>query len=259
MEIHLELGASSLHLNEAGLTVHVARQHFTPRQWARLWDRLAQARAQLGWLLQPFQAAESEGARWKKVSLDIFSAVVYLLLIPSGHKLVQLFQALDWGELDRRCAAVYENGERGARAYAPQVLFRVLLLFAVYGLCCESHLLHQLETQVAWRWFCGFGLLTPLPTAATLCYFRQRLGSAKFIALLSWLIQQCYAAGLVSLEEAYFDFTGVTASATPLTPYQRVLVLAMALDAYLTGLDAGQFAAEADLPPVLRQLGSSRV
>jgi transposase len=254
MEIKLELGASSLELNDKGLNVHVARQHFTPKQWSRLAERLTRAQEGLKWLRLPFRTAEQGGARWKRIPLDLFSLVVYVLLIHPGHKLVQLLQAIDWGEIDRRCEGVYKNAERGARAYAPQVLYRMLLLLVLYGLSFESSLVQQLETQLAWRWFCGFGILTTIPTAATLCYFRQRLGPAKFEELLGWLIQQCDQAGLVSLDEAYFDFTGVTASATPLTPYQRTVVLAKALSAYLAGLDEGRFAAEAELEPILRHL-----
>lgn len=254
MEINLELGASSLELNDKGLTVHVARRHFTPKQWRQLCEKLTQAQEQLQWLQVPFQALEQEGARWKRMPLDLFSVVVYLLVIPPGHKLVKLLQAIDWHEIDRRCAEVYENAKHGARAYAPQVLFRMLLLLALYGVRFESSLVRQIETQVAWRWFCGFGLLTTIPTAATLCYFRQRLKSAKFIELMVWLIQQCDQAGMIGFGEAYFDFTGVVASATPLTPYQRAVVLAKALDAYLAGLDEGRIAANAELKPILRQL-----
>jgi transposase len=254
MELKLELGASSLTLNDKGLTVHIASWHFTPKQWQRLVGRLVQAREQLQWLRLPFQTSEQEGARWKRISLDLFSLVIYVLLIHPGHKLVKLLQAIDWSEIDRRCAEVYENGERGAPAYAPQVLFRMLLLMALYGLCFESSLVEQIETQMAWRWFCGFGVLTTIPKAATLCYFRQRLGSDKFVEILVWLIQQCDQAGMIGLEEAYFDFTGVAASATQLTPYQRTVVLAKALDAYVAGLDDGSIAEEAELKPLLRQL-----
>lgn len=254
MDIKVELGASRLQWNDEGLTVHVARRHFTSKQWLRLGSGLAQAQEMLNWLQLPFQAAETEGARWKRIHLDLFSVVVYLLLIPPGHKLVQLLQVIDWGEIDRRCAGVYENAKQGARAYAPQVLYRMLLLMVLYGLSFESSLAHQIETQVAWRWFCGFGILTPIPRAATLCYFRQRLKSAKFEEILGWLIQQCDETGLVSLKDAYFDFTGVRASATPLTPYQRTVVLAKALNAYVAGLDDKSIAAEVDLQPILRQL-----
>lgn len=59
---------------------------------------------------------------------------------------------------------------------------------------------------------------------------------------------------MITLEEAYFDFTGVEASATQLTPYQRVVVLAKALNAYVEGLDDHTIAEDEELASVLRRL-----
>ena len=118
MAVTLELGASHLELNYEGLNVHVARAHFTPKQWERLWEMLKQAQGRLEWLRLPFQTSKQEGARWKKICLDVFSMVVYILLIPLSHKLVQLIHPIDWREIDRRCAKPYKNAIHGARAYA---------------------------------------------------------------------------------------------------------------------------------------------
>ena len=260
--MRLELGKSWLELDTEGLTVHIARQHFTPGQWLRLCEQIAQGAANLVWLRLPFQAAqvqdeehlEAGAPRWKHITLDVFSFLVYLLVIPAGHKLVQLIQAIDWSEIDRRCAGAYKNAKHGARAYAPQVLFRLLLLLFLYNLAFESELVQQAQTQIVWRWFCGLGLLIPMPTAGTLCRFRDRLGVKRFGEILTWLLQQCEAAELVGHLEAYFDFTAVEASATPLTPYQRTVVMAKALSATLAGVDEGSVDAKAPLTPILRQL-----
>ena len=254
MAIELELGASSLKLDSKKLVVNILGALFTSRQWLRLQERLSDAQKHLEWLCIPFQVAQQRGARWKEPILDTFSLIVYLLVISPGHKLVQLIQTIDWDRIDEWSAAAYENGEHGAPAYAPQMLFRMLLLMALYGVCFESRLIDLISTNIAWRWFCGFSLLTRIPTAATLCNFRKRLGVERFEKILNWLIRQCYEAGLITLEEAYFDFTGVEASATQLTPYQRVVVLAKALSAYLEGLDDNSIAKDEELTTVLRRL-----
>jgi transposase len=258
----LELGKSWLELDTEGITIHIARQHFTPGQWLRLCEQIAQAAANLVWLRLPFQATQVEDGehpeagtpRWKIITLDVFSFLIYLLVIPAGHKLVQLIQVIDWLEIDRRCADCYENAKHGARAYAPQVLFRLLLLLFLYNLAFESELIQQTQTQIVWRWFCGLSLLVPMPTASTLCHFRKRLGVERFEKILIWLLQQCEAVGLVGHLEAYFDFTAVEACATPLTPYQRTVVMAKALSAYLAGIEEKSVDAKAPLTPILRQL-----
>jgi len=104
MAVTLELGASHLESKYEGLNVHVAPAHFTPKQWERLWEMLKQAQGRLEWLRLPFQTSKQEGARWKKICLDVFSMVVYILLIPVSHKLVQLIHPIDWSEIDQRCA-----------------------------------------------------------------------------------------------------------------------------------------------------------
>jgi transposase len=159
------------------------------------------------WLHTPFQVAQQAGARWKEIALAPFSQIVYLLVIPPKHKLVRLIQAVDWDKIDEMVAEVYENGKRGARAYAPQVLFRMLLLMALYGVCFESQLVRWVAFNIVWHWFCGFGLLTRIPTAATLCNFRKRLGPERFEMILRWLIQQCYEARLINFPHAWGDLS----------------------------------------------------
>ena len=254
MATPLNPGTSRLEIDSERLIISIPALLFTGKQWLRLLHLLGDAAQWPTWLAIPFQVAPQTGARWKKIALDIFSQIVYLLVIPPDHKLVQLIQAIEWRRIDELAAAAYANGQRGARAYAPQVLFRMLLLMALYGVSFESQMVEFVATNMAWRWFCGFGVLTTIPTPATLCNFRQRLGAERFEKILEWLIHQCHVAGLITLEEAYFDFTGVEARATQLTPYQRVVVLAKALSAYLAELDVANHTSDAALGPVLQRL-----
>lgn len=64
-------------------------------------------------------------------------------------------------------------------------------------------------------------------------YFRKRLGVELFEAILVKLIEWCHEAGLVGQLESYYDMTGVAASATQVTPYQRAVILAKAISLYL--------------------------
>lgn len=145
----------------------------------------------------------------------------------------RLFSAIDWYQIDERCATVYQNAERGAPAYAPQVLFRILLLMFSSGTPFESATLLRLETDVAWRWFVGINLWMRVPNAGTLSRFRKRLGVELFEAILIDLILVCDEAGLIGHEESYYDMTGVEASATQVTPYQRAVILAKAMTTWL--------------------------
>ena len=167
------------------------------------------------------------------MSIDALSGLLYVLMIPINHPLRSLYDAIDWAQLEQLCASVYKNQKTGAPAYPPQVLFRILVLMFYSGTPFESATLRRLETDVAWRWFVGLSLLRQVPDAGTLSYFRGRLGVERFEAILIMLIIACDEAGLIGQVESYYDMTGVEASATQVTPYQRAVVLAKAMSAYL--------------------------
>jgi transposase len=173
------------------------------------------------------------------MSFDGLSYLLFVLMIPKSHGLRKLFDAIDWHKIDEQCAAVYKNGAKGAPAYPPQVLFRILVLMFYSGTPFESATLQRLETDVAWRWFVGLSLLCPIPDAGTLSRFRTRLGVSLFEQILIDLIESCQEAGLIGHLESYYDMTGVEASATQITPYQRAVILAKALSAYLDEAQGG--------------------
>ena len=233
-----QVGSLTVSLREEELTITISRAFWSKKQWAWLTQLLFQLfLSGANWIVAPSTSSpsSSEGrkARWKLIGIDALSGLLFALLIRSNHPLRQLFSAIDWGQIDERCTQVYPNAERGAPAYAPQVLFRILLLMFSSGTPFESATLQRLETDVAWRWFVGLNLWMSVPDAGTLSRFRQRLGVELFETILIALILVCDAAGLIGHEESYYDMTGVEASATQVTPYQRAVILAKAMTTWL--------------------------
>jgi len=235
-----EIAGTTLTLKENELNITIPRNHLSKMHWEKLVAIILQIIGSgLAWLLGPStiaglaDTAEKPAPRWKQMRIDALSYLVFALLISTNHQLRKLYQAIDWHKIDELCAHVYENHGRGASAYPPQVLFRVLVLMFFSGTPFESATLQRLKTDVAWRWFAGLSLLCPVPDAGTLSRFRQRLGVALFEKILVQLIQKCDEAGLVGHLESYYDMTGVEASATQATPYQRAVILAKAISVYL--------------------------
>lgn len=233
-----QVGSSTVSLTEEELTITIPRAFWSKKQWVWLTQLLLQViLSGANWIIAPSTPSPSSGegrkARWKLICIDALSGLLFALLIRSSHPLRKLFSAIDWDQIDERCAKVYKNAERGAPAYAPQVLFRILLLMFSSGTPFESATLQRLETDVAWRWFVGLNLWMSVPDAGTLSRFRKRLGVELFEAILIDLILVCDAAGLIGHEESYYDMTGVEASATQVTPYQRAVILAKAMTTWL--------------------------
>lgn len=239
-----QIGSSTITLTEEDLTITVPRAFWTEKQWNWLFNTLFQlVVSSLAWITAPTLSSNygtGEGqSRWKVMAIDGISSLLFALLIRHTHPLRKLFNAIDWAAIDERCTAAYKNNKRGAPAYPPQVLFRILVLMFYSGTPFESATLLRLETDVAWRWFSGLSMLVSVPNAGTLSRFRSRVGRELFEEILIELILTCDEAGLISHEESYYDMTGVEASATQVTPYQRAVILARALSEYLDKTQGG--------------------
>ncbi len=244
--INCKIGGTTLILTDEEMKIIIPRSFLNKKHWERLVQIVLQlVGSGMVWVLAPStiaalpSTAEKAAPRLKKMSIDALSYLLFVLMIPAQHPLRKLYEAIDWGQIDEMCAHVYKNQNQGAPAYPPQVLFRVLVLMFYSGTPFESATLRQLETNVAWRWFVGLGLLCQVPNAGTLSHFRKRLGVELFEAILVNLIQGCEAAGLVGHLESYYDMTGVEASATQVTPYQRAVILAKAISLYLDQKEGG--------------------
>jgi transposase len=233
--------ASTMTLTNDGLSITIARRVWAPYVWNALVMLLVSWGAQgLSWIARPSWIPVIPGQpRWKRLSCDGLTRLLYALLIPPTHPLRALFEAFDWAWIDGQCAPPYRNRHGGAPAYAPQMLFRVLVLMFVSGTPFESATLARLRTDVAWRWFVGLNLWCRVPDAGTLSRFRARVGVECFEDILTELILVCDRAGLVGHEESYYDMTGVRASATRATPYQRAVILSRALSVWLDAERSG--------------------
>lgn len=258
--IQAKLGAGSgASLSATALTIRLDRSLFRPAFWEQLRTWFS-GTANLAWLQAPWRVMSAPetapgSPRWKAVTVDLLSWLVFLLMVPVTHPLVALWQAVDWAAINRLCAPCYKNSARGQCAWAPAQLLALLLLFFVVPLASETALIQTVAIVPLYRWFCGFGLFSPLPDHSTLYTFRRRLGAARLEAILTWVVQQCLQRKLISNDLALFDMMGVVASAHPWTPYERAVLLTHALIRYLELAEAGH-APAGDVPTALRQLAA---
>jgi transposase len=229
---------SHVHCDGKTLTLTLPTSVFRPDLWQRVVAWIRQSHDRWPLLLAPSRLMTAEapggrGPRWKQTCLDVLSCLIFLLLIPPDHSLVQVWQAIDWAAINRLCASCYENHRHGQRAWAPAQMVALLILFFIVPVMSERQLMQMVFLVPIYRWFCGFGLFTPLPDHSTLYTFRQRLGTERFAALFTWVVLRCQEAGLIGNKLLHYDMTLVRASTQPWTPYQRAVILSHALLRYL--------------------------
>jgi len=251
--------ASYAHCYSKRLTLCLDARLFLPCLWQQIRDWFGRT-GSITWLSAPFRVMSAEESapnspRWKQIGVDVLSWLIFLVMVPAGHPLVTLWQAVDWAAINRICAPCYQNGRRGQRAWAPAQLFALLVLFFVLPVPSESELLRTVAIVPLYRWFCGFGLFSALPDHSTLHTFRKRMGVERFEAILTWAVGRCLEMGLIANELAHFDMMGVAASARTWTPYERAVLLTQALIRYLELAEEGK-APHEPLPEALRQLAA---
>jgi len=230
-----QFGSSTITLRNEYVTITIAHTVWTPRLWKALMTLLLSlVTAGETWVTGPSRIPRIPGQpRWKQIPCDGLTRLLYTHFILPTHPLRALFDAYDWSRIDALCAGPYRNQRSGAPAYAPQMLFRVLVTMFISGTPFESATLMRLQTDVAWRWFVGLNLWCGTPDAGTLSHFRSRIGVERFDQIFIDLLLACDRAGLVGHVESYYDMTGVAASATQATPYQRAVILSKALSTWL--------------------------
>jgi len=236
--IHIDLQQrSSLEFRKQEMILRLQASLFPPALWQQVLAWFSGAWQSSG-LAQPFLSMSTDGntpgqPRWKHAQADLLSYLIFCFLVPSGHPLVRLWYQIDWAAINRLCAPAYRNQRCGQRAWAPAQLIALLLLFVLLPAPSETGLLAQVSLSPLHRWFCGFGLFSPLPDHSSLHTFRKRIGVERFEAILTWVVLRCQEAGLIANQLAFFDMTGVEASAHRWNPYQRAVLLTYALSRYL--------------------------
>ena len=130
--------------------------------------------------------------------------------IPKDHSLRRLDRVLDLSFVhdavrDRYCQ------DNGRPSVDPEVIIRLFLIQALDGIPHVRELMRQVQVNLAYRWFIGYGLDEPLPDHSTLSRALNRFGDEVFNELFRRSIQQCQSSGLIEGRILHVDATTIRA------------------------------------------------
>jgi transposase len=134
-------------------------------------------------------------------------------MVPRDHLVRKIDRVIDEEEI-YRIVAPYYCEDNGRKSIDPVVLVKMVMLQHIFGIMSLRQTVKRIETDVAFRWFLHFDLLTPVPHFATVSYnFAQRLPSEVCEQIFEMVLHGAAAKGYLKPEVLFIDGTHIKASA----------------------------------------------
>ena len=130
--------------------------------------------------------------------------------IPEDHYLRLLDKVLDLDFVHDAVRSRYCQ-TNGRPSVDPEVVIRLFLIQAIDGIVHVRELMRQVQVNLAYRWFIGYGLDEKLPDHSTLSKALDRFGDDVFNELFKRSIAQCKKSGLIEGRVLHVDATTIRA------------------------------------------------
>ena len=134
-------------------------------------------------------------------------------LVPQEHILRKIEKAVDFEEIYPMVEPYYCE-DNGRPAVDPVVLVKIVLIWHMFGLPSLRQTLKEIAVNLAYRWFLGYGIDTPIPHFATVSYaFATRFPPELSERIFAWVLDAAIKKGCVKAEAVFIDATHIKASA----------------------------------------------
>lgn len=135
-------------------------------------------------------------------------------LVPKDHLLRKIDRAIDFDFIRDKVKELY-CADNGRPAVDPVVLFKMLFLGYLYGVRSERQLVREIQVNMAYRWFIGYGLTDKIPDASTFSQNRRRrfTESTVYQEIFDEIVLQAMRKKWINGRVLYTDSTHLKASA----------------------------------------------
>jgi transposase len=135
-------------------------------------------------------------------------------LVPKDHLLRKIDRVIDFEFIRDKVKDLY-CADNGRPAVDPVVLFKMLFLGYLFGIRSERQLVRDIQVNVAYRWFLGYGLTDKIPDATTFSQNRRRRFNSSTIyqEIFDEVVLFGMRRKLISGRVLYTDSTHLKASA----------------------------------------------
>jgi transposase len=135
-------------------------------------------------------------------------------LVPADHILRKIAKQIDFSFARERLYPLYCE-DNGRPAVNPVTLFKMLFIGYMFGIRSERRLIKEIEVNLAYRWFLGYGLRDKIPDHSTISQNRRRRfeGTDIFRELFEDVVMMAMKKGYIDGKELYTDSTHLKANA----------------------------------------------
>lgn len=134
-------------------------------------------------------------------------------LVPKNHLLRKIERVMDYDWLYERLDPYYchSNGRPGTD---PVVLIKMVLIQHLFGIPSLRQTHREIEVNLAYRWFLGYGLLEEIPHFATVSYaFCNRFPAELSEEIFNHILNKALNNRMVDPSVVFIDGTHIKASA----------------------------------------------
>lgn len=144
-------------------------------------------------------------------------------LVPQDHLVRKLDAAIDFKFIYPLVEHLYSAV--GRPSIDPVVLFKMIFIQYTFGIRSMRQTIKEIETNMAYRWFLGFGFHTEIPHFSTFGknYERRFQDTDIFEQIFYRILKEIMDCGLLSEDHIFIDSTHVKASANK-RKYDKKLV-----------------------------------
>lgn len=134
-------------------------------------------------------------------------------LVPQDHLVRKLEAAIDFSFIYPLVENLYSS--LGRPSIDPVVLFKMTFIQYVFGIRSMRQTIKEIETNMAYRWFLGFGFHTEVPHFSTFGknYARRFQDTDVFEQIFYRILKEILKKGLLHADHVFIDSTHVKASA----------------------------------------------
>jgi len=135
-------------------------------------------------------------------------------LVPKDHLLRKIDKYIDFSFINEICRPFYcENN--GRPAIEPEIMFKMLFIGYLFGIRSETRLVEEVNVNIAYRWFLGYGLEDKIPDASVIWQNRIRRFNGTDIPqqIFDRIVLQAISHKLVDGKILYSDSTHLKANA----------------------------------------------